>query len=337
MQQVDVPGWAVARADEVFRRAERFVGRIGASAEQQALLDTALRGLRYDNGGLYAGPLHTPLFVHAALRGTDEPAIDLAAVLVLLNLGIHILDDLQDGDLPAHWAGYSPGEILLAATGLIGVVPNLLLSELDAPPVTVAALHRTLSQGLVRVAAGQQSDLRLSRDDTVTAEAVEQSVVAKSGERRVMFARLAGQLAGASDAEIEPYERWCRSVGAVTQLRSDLYDLFDASHDSSDLLNGTRTLPIVLRIEQLEGAEQTAFLNGLGAARTSREVRDEIRQELWSAGIVMVCTFKIEVHRQRALAALAQAEPLEPGRSGLHAMTEYLAPYAATGTAPPPG
>jgi geranylgeranyl pyrophosphate synthase len=326
---MDVSRWAADRAEVVFARAERFVQRIGVSPEQQALLDTALRGLRYDNGGLFAGPLHTPLFVHAALRGTDEPAVDLAAALVLLNLGIHILDDLQDGDLPSHWAGYSPGEILLAATGLVGVVPNLLLSEIVAPPATIAAMHRTLSLGLVRVAAGQQGDLRLSRSDTVTAEAVEASVVEKSGERRVMFARLAGQLAGAPDDEIEPYERYCRSVGAVTQLQSDVADIFDASRDSSDLLNGTRTLPIVLRLEQLEGEERSQFLGRLGQARMSREVRDAIRQELWSAGIPLACTFKIEVHRQRALAVLAQAEPREPGLSGLRAMTDHLAPLSA--------
>jgi hypothetical protein len=167
-----------------------------------------LTGLRTDAGVPYAGPVHLPLFVYAGLRGTDAPAVDLAAALVLLNRGIHILDDLGDGDLPPHWAGYEPGEIWLAATGFVGVLPQLLLAELDAPAPTIVEMQRALGRGLTRIAAGQQADLRLAGGETATAAQVEEAVIAKSGERRAMYARLAGLLAGASEDEMPHMCGW---------------------------------------------------------------------------------------------------------------------------------
>lgn len=322
---MDRSHWEVERAEAVCQRAERFVRRIGASTDQTALLSTALNELRTASGGPIVGPRIISLLVYAALRGTDEPALDLAAALALLEVGIQVLDDLQDGDVPQHWAGYSPGEMTLAATGLIGVVPHLLLAELDAPPATIVAMHRSLSQSLVRIAEGQQRDLRLNRSRTATAEQVEASVVSKSGERPALFARLAAQLAGATDAQIDLYERFGREVGVAIQVRSDCLDIFGAGGESSDLANGTRTLPIALHLDRLEGAEREAFLARLEAARTSRDARLAVRRELLTAGVLMATAFTIEIHRQRALALLAEAEPREPGASRLRSLLDTLA------------
>lgn len=325
----DIVRLAIDAAELVYARAESFTARVAQSPEQEALLAAAVRGLRNDAGAPYAGSLHFPLFVYAGLRGELAPAIDLAAALVLLNLGIHILDDLGDGDLPAHWAGFRPSEIMLAGTACIGVIPQLLLAEIDAPAETVVRLLRTLATGLVRIGAGQQADLRLCDSETATPDEVLAAVRGKSGERRVAYARLAGELAGASDEEISPYEELGRQLGIVAQLTSDCADLFSSGADATDLMNGTRTLPIVLRLAPLRGQERSDFVARLDAARRDRDVRMTVCEELRAAGIPMAATLYAEVHRQQALRALEAARPRQPGRAGLEAMVAAFALFGA--------
>lgn len=328
---LDVLQAAASIADAVFQRAEARAREVAASPSQAGLIETALTGLRADAGAPFAGSLHFPVYVYASLRGACEPAYDLAAALVLLNLGIHILDDLGDGDLPGHWRGYRPGEIMLVGTALLGVIPQLTLSKLEAPAETVVKLQRTLGEGLAKIAAGQQTDLILCDSETATADEVEASVSEKSGERRVLYARMAGLLAGASDAEIGPYEEIGRAMGIVAQVRSDCADLFGTADDSSDLANGTRTLPIALRMDQVSGQERAALLERLRAARTDRAVRTALRAELRGAGVPFAAMFRAEVHRQRASRLLDACEAQEPGRSGLRAMLSDLGGLSRTG------
>ena len=325
--EVDVALLAKTSAEVVFRRAEGLASRLAVDDDQSALIAAALQGLRADAAEPFAGALHFPLCVYAGLRGAYEPAVDLAAVLVLLNLGIHLLDDLGDGDLTPHLARHRPYEIVLVATAFAGVLPQLLLTQLDATAETIVRLKRTLGEGLLRVAAGQQADLRLCGSPSATVEEVEAAVAAKSGQRRVMYARLGGQLAGATDEAIAPYEQLGLAMGVVAQLLSDCADLFGPASDSTDLANGTRTLPIVLRLNQLTGQERADFLERLTRARLDPAVRNAVRQELRAAGVPLVMAFRVEVYRQRAARWLEAARPCEPGRSMLAAMLAALAVF----------
>lgn len=320
----DVERSAADLAEAVFTRAEAGAREIAVSEAQADLIDTALRGLRADAGAPFAGSLHFPVYVYASLTGACEPAYDLAAALVLLNLGIHILDDLGDGDLPAHWRSRRPGEIMLIGTALVGVIPQLIVSKLDAPAETVVRMQQALGEGLAKIAAGQQTDLLLCDSETATADEVEASVAEKSGGRRVLYARLAGLLAGAAASEVAAYEEIGRAMGIVAQIHSDCADLFGPGTDSSDLLNGTRTLPIALRMDQTHGKERAQLLSRLRAARSDHDVRTLLRNELREAGIPFAAMFRAEVHRQRASRLLSAADAQEPGRSGLRAMLGAL-------------
>ena len=324
-----VETWAAQRAEEVCRRAETIARRSAATEEQRALFDTALLGLRHDAGAPFSGPIHVPLFVHAALRGDDAPALDLAAAFALLNLGIHIIDDLGDGDLPPHWAGHRPNEIGLIASVIGCALPQLVLAELDVPPATRAALQRTLAVGLLEVAAGQQADLATAGGDRADPVAVGRSIEAKSGGRRAMYAAMAAQLAGAPEEQVAAYARLGRAIGTAAQLASDIADLFAAGdgRPSSDLTNGTRTLPIALRLNQLVGAERTAFLALLDRARTDLDAQAEVRRELLDHGVLRQCAFRLAVYQRRMLHSLDEAGAREPGRSGLRAMIDAASPF----------
>jgi geranylgeranyl pyrophosphate synthase len=316
--------WAAARTAEIVARAEAFALSIAPTPEFDALLRTALSGLRERaQSADVRFFFHLPLLVHAGIRGTDEPAVPVAVATRLLFLGIDIGDDLADGDLPAHWVGYRPSEINLAALTLLASVPQLAIAQLDAPTATREAMRAAIAGGLLRMAGGQQADRHTAGATDVSAAAVEASVVAKTGEEIALFARLGAECAGAARAQVERYAALGRWLGTAYQVASDLYDLFHAAH-SKDLANGTRTLPIVQALERLPGPARTDLLAQLDRARRGEPVRKRILEHLLAAGVPRRCGLTVEVYLQRARLLLDELSPHEPASTRLRALIQEL-------------
>lgn len=312
------------RVRRVFDAAEAFLDRQAVNGDQRQLLGRPVARLRSaleeEREGAGIAPfVYLPSLVYAGLRGEERPAIALAVATTLLFVGIDLFDDVADGDWPASAPGCTAAEANLAAATLLCALPQLAIAELDAPPFVVSAMQRTLAQGLLRMSAGQQHDLRSTGARDVCSAGIEAAVVAKSGEEAALFARLAAQLAEAPDGVAEIYEDMGRAIGAGAQLASDCYELF-SDPAARDLAHGARTLPIALEIERLDGAERTAFLDLLDQARQKEEARNTVRSRLRSRGPLRQCAFIVETYRQRALRLCRHANPLEPARRGLEAM-----------------
>lgn len=309
--------------EDVLRYAGDFALSRAETPQQYQLLHTALQDLRSQAHTGWAPFIHLPLFVYAALRGEEKAAIPLASATSLLYLGINLFDELADNELAPHWQRYLPAEINLVAATLLCALPQLALSTLAAPPAVLASLHRTLAQGLLIMSAGQQQDLTIAGGDFVSSGEVEASVKRKSGEELAMFATLAAELADAPAEIVASYANVGRAMGTAAQLSSDCYDLFQAER-SSDLANGTRTLPIAFYLERLHEEERAQFLILLQQAGGDKEAREAVRQHLRTAGILRKCAFIVEVYCQQALQTLTGVQPLEPAASWLRTCIHSL-------------
>ena len=326
----DRPAWPASPVAEVFAEVGAFVLGRAAAGRQRQLLATALAGLDQHAAGTEAlFFVDLPLLVHGAIRGDERPAIPLAVATTLLFLGADILDDLADGDRPAHWHGCSPAEINLAGATLLCALTPLAIGHLRAPADCVLAMQETLASGLLRMGAGQQSDLAGIGGGHVRADEIEAAVAGKSGEELAIFATLAAQLAGAPAGVVEHYAAMGRAVGTGAQLASDCYELF-TDPASRDLAHGTPTLPTALRLERLRGGARAAFADLLDRARTAEAAREEVRRQLRAGGELRQCAFIVEIHRQRALRQLALAVPLEPAASGLRALIDRISFFPQT-------
>ena len=309
--------------EEVLAEADALVGRHARTADQRRLLELALVGLKAQSREMDSPAyIHLPLLVYAGLAGDHRPAVSLAAAASLVFLGMDIMDDLADGDQPAHWVGHSPGEINLAAATLLCALPQLALAEQDAPPDRLAAMHETLARGLMRISAGQERDLAMvDSADAKTADV--EAVLHAKGEEMSIFAELAAHLGKASPESVQAYASLGRSIGIAGQLASDCYDLFTDA-DSRDLMHGTRTLPVVLHLERQTVEERVLFLVLLERGREDEGVRSVVRERLRTSGALRHCAFAVEVHCQRARRTLEQLNPLEPGLIGLRAMIDGI-------------
>jgi hypothetical protein len=262
-----------------------------------------------------------PALVYAAVAGDPGPAAPLGVALTVLYVGMDLWDSVMDRELPPAWDGVPPHVVSLAAAALIGGVAPVLVSDLDAPAGRVVAVQRTLGRAFIAIAAGQQSDIAAAGAIAPTSELAEEAMRGKSGEVLALFAETAALLAGAPSDSVAAYADMGRAMGMASQIRADLSDLYSPA-GSRDLANGTRSLPIALYLEQLEGDVRDRFVALLDHARVDADAQTEVRAALLDADIHSACALLAEAYCARAQQELQRSNALEPACSGLRSLIE---------------
>lgn len=271
--------------------------------------------------------IHLPLAVYAANRGDSAPARPLAIATTLLFLGIDILDDIADGDLPHHWQGHPLSEVQLAAATLLSSLPQLAIGQLNVLSTTKSRMLACLSEGLLHMSGGQLQDLRGAGKEHLRPEDVEKAVEQKSGAEGALMAMLAAHMVGLSEETAKKYGEFGRELATAGQIATDCYDLFQATQ-SKDFANGSRTLPIVIQLSRLQGADREVFLAQLDEAKTSDSARALIRRDLRANGVVRLCAFVVEMHCQKARDVLMALDLSDESRARLQKMVDFVSFFA---------
>lgn len=326
---------ALRRRAGVLAATRACIDELACSEPQRRLLHAMLAGVdRPAADAPWLFFIDIPPLVFAAVTGDEKRAAPLAATTTLLYLGADILDDLADGDRPSHWQNWSPAEINLAAATIMSALLPLSLARTGASVDRQVALHRTLADGLLRMAAGQQADLAgHGRREPPRAGDVERAVAGKSGAEVATFAALAAQLAGAAPDVVERYTAMGRALGTAAQLASDCYELFD-DPAARDLAHGVFTLPLAIHLERLAPEQRIPFMDILARARTNAAARDEVRRTLEDSGSLRHAAVVVEIHRQQAFRALASAAPREPAATELRALIDSVGFFPAKPVSP---
>jgi geranylgeranyl pyrophosphate synthase len=334
------------RAGAVLSWLARLVDGLPVPAGHRALLRVHLDvGRAQIDGGADLASAQLPLLVHAALAGSEEPALPLAGACTLLYLGADLLDNVADDEVPAAWHGWGAAEMQLAASTYLAPLYQLALAELGRGGVSdqrlwgLASLFR---DALLEMSAGQLDDFRLGADEAVTPEASRLMVERKSGAEFALFAR-AGAALATDDADVAAhFAEVGRCLGAASQLGSDVADLWGAGA-SRDLTNGKRTLPVAHALTRCAGAERARLVALLARCRDEPSLHEEARGRLLDAGSVRYTALVMEVYRQRARRhlerALAGARGAGTAAAELRAMVAELVLLperaAVAGTGPP--
>jgi geranylgeranyl pyrophosphate synthase len=306
-----------SRDAAVLEYIDRLIASEAQGAAQAALLRVAVTGLHRHVAEARAGGTVLPWFdfpfaiAAAAIAAAAAPAeaasvTPLAAACSLVFLGLDILDDVADGDRPRHWGDTPPAIMNLAAATVLTTLPPLILMRLDIAPERRAAMQQTLALGLLRMSAGQQTDLALTGADEAESERIEQSVIGKAGEQYATYCALAAQLIAAPPPGVENYAEMGRCFGTACQLLSDCNELL-CDPEMRDLAHGARTLPVALYLRRLTGDERQRFLTLLGIARHDIAARREARQRVLDSGVVRRVLVKAEIYRNRARRAALRA------------------------------
>lgn len=267
-----------------------------------------------------------PVAIFEAVAPHRRAPVALPAACALNFLALDILDDLADGDWPAHWGDRNPAEMELTGVLILSVlVPEALARTTDDPALLVAlgGIHR---RSLLRMADGQREDLAAPGPaswDMDTARAV---LTARGPDQAAGYAELAATLAEASPATAESLARYAHHLTGAVVLAGDLGDLLNAQ--GTDLKQNKRTVPLAAHVNALPAPERPRFLKRLEAARTSQAARDAIREELRGSRAVGAVMAHRDLDLAMARAALDRCEISDSSRRVLAGFVDTAAGMA---------
>jgi geranylgeranyl pyrophosphate synthase len=171
-----------------------------------------------------------------SLYGLADERVDaLRSGCALFYLAADVVDDAQDGELPASvdWRhGVNAGNALLF--GAIGAFGEAAASYCVAPEVSAWGM---------RLTAGQALDLATTWDGPLAEHDVITMARLKAGASMALFCRLGARSAGLGDPDVDAWGRLGEAWGAAMQLRNDLRGL--QRPGCADLRERRATFPLV--------------------------------------------------------------------------------------------
>ena len=266
--------------------------------------------------------IQLPLLVHAAITGDERPALPVAGACTLLYLGADLFDSILDHELPPSWQARDPSAASLAATTLLGALPQLSiarLQELGTPPERLWTLALLFADYGLTMGAGQYEDLLLPTLENVSVEDSRAMAEQKSGAEYALFAAAGATLATEDRSTIEAYAAFGSCFGIAQQLINDAKDIW-GDERGQDFLNGKRTLPVVHALSTLRGERRERLQQLLAAARGSTEHHDGVRELLAEAGSLRYTALIVWLYQQQARSHLASVSPREPAARELYTL-----------------
>jgi len=281
--------------------------------------------------------IQLPLLVHAAITGDERPALPVAGACTLLYLGADLFDSILDHELPPSWHDRGPSEASLAATTLLGALPQLSIARLQeqgTPPARLWTLAHLFADAGLTMGAGQYEDLLLPSLKNVSVEDSRAMAEHKSGAEYALFATAGAALATEDASETEAYAAFGSCFGIAQQLINDAQDIW-GDKSGRDLLNGKRTLPIIHALSTLRGEQRERLEKLLAAARESTEHHDGVRALLAAAGSLRYTALIVWLYQQQARGHLASASPQEPAGRELYTLLDQASLLPQPGAAQP--
>jgi geranylgeranyl pyrophosphate synthase len=190
-------------------------------------------------------------------------------------------------------------------------------------------LTHLFAETLLTMSAGEHEDLLFADREDVEARMCRLMVERKSGSEFALFARAGAILATDDPNLIEKYTAFGLCLGAARQICTDLWDIWE-EENSSDLLNGKRTLPIVHALYTLRGEPRERLQHLLNAVQEGAECHDEARRLLLAAGSVEYTALIVGFYRRRASNYLAAASPREPAGQALRSLLQGTLPLGTS-------
>jgi geranylgeranyl pyrophosphate synthase len=277
--------------------------------------------------------IQLPLLVHAAITGDERPALPLAGACTLLYLGADLFDSILDDELPPLWQARDSWEASLAATTLLGALPQLSIARLQergTPPARLWTLTHIFADYGLTMGAGQYEDLLFPRLENVSVEESRAMAEHKSGAEYALFATAGATLATEDRSTTEAYAAFGSCFGIAQQLINDAQDIWGRKR-GQDLLNGKRTLPVVHALSTLRGEQRERLQMLLAASRESTEHHDGVRALLAEAGSLRYTALIVWLYQQQARSHLASASPRKPAGQELYTLLDQasILPRAA--------
>jgi geranylgeranyl pyrophosphate synthase len=311
--------------EEVFEFLDELILALPVRQGHRRLLQTHLEvGKERADDWPQMSSVQLPLLVHAAITGDERPALPVAGACTLLYLGADLFDSILDHELPPSWQGRDSSQASLAATTLLGALPQLSIARLreqGTPPEKLWTLAHLCADYGLTMGAGQFEDLLFPTLENVSLEDSRAMAEHKSGAEYALFATVGASLATEDHTTIEAYAAFGSCFGIAQQFINDAQDIWGHKR-GHDLSNGKRTFPVVHALSTLRGEKRKRLQKLLAAARGSTQYHDGVRDLLAEAGSLRYTALIVWLYQQQARGHLASASPREPAARDLYSLLD---------------
>lgn len=299
------------------------LGQHAMPASMVALIAVYLDQIRaYAEVAPYLPPIDFPTATHVTACGQGLPP-PVGAALLCYYIGLHMLDDVHDGELPA---GVDAKEASLVALTCVATLPALILTREPAEDSGWRAprsLRQRLSVELLHqchpTTIGQFLDISKSIDCDL--DRAYEVIVQRNGAIGRVFGRIAAISAGCGEPEVDAMGRGVAYMSMASQVLDDIENLWNRPV-SSDAANRAKTLPLCFVLDT-QGELRTQIFALCDDPRPHSHER--LRELLADHGGLHFALVSIALFRSRARQALSSAG----GRTVLGELEEYLLEAAA--------
>jgi octaprenyl-diphosphate synthase len=250
-------------------------------------------------------------------RGEGEVQADLvrvAAVVELVHLATLVHDDIMDEADVRRSRRTASREYGATAAVLLGdaLFAHALHLATQFPTTEICA---AVSESTRRVCAGEIVQTLRRRSTNITRDDYQRIVDLKTAELFRVSCFLGARLAGYPGEFVEAASRFGRHLGIAYQIYDDLVDFFGEEKRigktlGTDLASGKLTLPLLVLLERLPGAEAAAL-----AAEITGERPPQLAlrlQQMTELGVFDAVAAAVQAEVEAASSALRSAAELPP-------------------------
>lgn len=270
----------------------------------------------------YLPPLDFPSAMHASVCKRALPG-PVGAALLFYYIGLHMLDDVHDDELPA---GADRNEASLVALTCVASLPALMLMDgawWPAPRRVRQRLSTELHFHAHPTMTGQFLDI--SKSTACDLPHAYDVIAQRNGAIGRVFGRIAAIAAGCNEPDIDRLGQAVASMSMASQVLDDIENLWNRPV-SSDATNRAKTLPLCFVLDRRADLREQI----LGLCDDPRpESHRRLRELLASHGGLHFGLLGMAMFRSRARRALQGSDT--------RAQVDELAEYLLEATAPTEG
>ncbi len=277
------------------------------------------------SGGKRIRPMLTILFARA--MGHGQGMLPIACAIEMLHTATLLHDDVLDqaetrrGRTSAHVA-FGVTEAILAGDVLLALATKLG-ADYDIP-----RLNSLLASGTMSTARGEILELAHAANPTADRAPYLEIVIGKTARLIETACRCGAALATPERAAEDLAGSYGLNLGIAFQLVDDALDYTVSESEmgkpaGGDLREGKMTLPLILLLESLPGAEADEILAGIREKRLTEEQTGRIVGMIREKGLAECTRQTAREYGERALGELA-ALPESPERVVLIQAAEYV-------------
>lgn len=220
-----------------------------------------------------------------ALGGEEKDAIlpglsiELIHNFTLVHDDIMDDDDLRRGRQTLHKKEGLPTAINVGDA--LFALAFRLISEMEVEPVKIKRILYEISQGVLKVAEGQEEDMKFEITFDITEDEFIEMIEKKTSYLFQAAARCGSIVAEATDEEVEMLGEYARKMGIAFQVQDDYLDLMGDQNDlgkpvGSDIKAGKRTLMVIHALQNLNGDDRKRLIDILENHSTQEDVHEAI-------------------------------------------------------------